>query len=469
VKAIVVKLKNMNPTHSINEIPEQIRGESLIRVSGLDHDVNGTAGAAPKPGDGAASGPFFNADDDELAKWIKSGGNIGVASQGDLVLIDIDDIEEWNSRVDVDLVDTFTVRSGGGGRHLYYRCEEWGDGASLRKDNEEIFSIRAQNSFVVAPPSIHHTTGEQYIVEKDEPIQTIHSAALNRLYEIANPSEKQPEQGGSGGGSSGDGGPAPRCSGCSVPNEYPNRTISIGELKSWVDGNDLPDQYNWDHKGQGTNDDESAADYILCKCMAESGASVESIKATMDKHRIDGSKWHRRGEEYHNYTIENAIQKAVEDTYVDFSDTADMGPNGSERRKTEEFGGSRTLQGGEQTMSQSDSEYSRIETVTAVESDDPEEGDNVVRAMIAQIVDTEDTYQFAQVLGGTIETDETFGPSPNWQTDQNGQDKTRTIGSADPDYLRLVGDALNELADKIEDSEVDVNADAEAAEVEADD
>jgi hypothetical protein len=117
----------------------------------------------------------------------------------------------------------------------------------------------------------------------------------------------------------------------------------------------------------------------------------------------------------------------------------------------------------------SNSEYSRIETVTAVESDDPEEGDNVVRAMIAQIVDTEDTYQFAQVLGGTIETDETFGPSPNWQTDQNGQDKTRTIGSADPDYLRLVGDALNELADKIEDSEVDVNADAEAAEVEADD
>jgi hypothetical protein len=464
----------MNPTHrSTDDIPEQIRDEPLIRVSGLDHDINGRAGAAPKPGDGAANGPFFNAESNELAEWIGGGGNVGVASQDDLVLIDIDDVDEWDDRVDVDLVDTFTVKSGGGGRHLYYRCEEWKDGASLREDGEEIFSIRAQNSFVVAPPSVHHSTGNQYVVEKDIPIKTIHSAVLNRLYEIASPSGKQPEgqpeQGGSGGGgSSGDGGPAPRCSGCSVPNEYPNRTISIGELKSWVDGNDLPDQYNWDHKGQGTNDDESAADYILCKCMAESGASVESIKATMDKHRIDGSKWHRRGEEYHNYTIENAIQKAVEDTYVDFSDTADMGPNGSERRKTEDAGGSQHLTGGEQTMP-SNSEYSRIETVTAVESDDPEEGDDVVRAMIARIVDSEDTYEFAQILAGTIETDETFGASPNWQTDQDGQDKTRTVGSADPDYLRLVGNALNELADEIEKSEVDVDADAEAVDAEADD
>lgn len=461
----------MNPDHrSADDIPEQIRHKPLIRVSSPDHDVNGKAGAAPKPGDGAANGPFFDADSDELTEWIKDGGNIGVASQGDLVLIDIDDIEEWNSRVDVDLVDTFTVRSGGGGRHLYYRCEEWEAGASLREDGEEIFSIRAQNSFIIAPPSIHHTTGKQYIVEKDEPIETIHSAALSRLYEIANPSEKQPtaqpEQG--SGGSSGDGGPAPRCSGCSVPDEYPNRSISTGKLKSWVDGNDLPDQYNWDHKGQGANDDESAADYILCKCMAESGASADSIKAAMDKYRIDGSKWHRRGEKYHNYTIENAIQKAVKDTYIDFSETADMGSREPERRKTEDAGGSQHLTGGEQTMP-SNSEYSRIETVTAVESDDPEEGDDVVRAMIARIVDSEDTYEFAQILAGTIETDETFGASPNWQTDQDGQDKTRTVGSADPDYLRLVGNALNELADEIEASEVDVDADAEAVDAEADD
>lgn len=203
----------MNPTYrSTDDIPEQIYNEPLIRVSGPDHDIKGKAGAAPKPGEGAANGPFFNADSDELAKWIKSGGNIGVASQDNLVLIDIDDVDEWNGRVDVDLVDTFTVKSGGGGLHLYYRCDSWTKGASLRKDSKEIFSIRAQNSFVVAPPSVHHSTGDQYVVEKGIPIETIHSAALNRLYETANPSEKQPEQVSSGGngGSSGDGGdPAP--------------------------------------------------------------------------------------------------------------------------------------------------------------------------------------------------------------------------------------------------------------------
>ena len=343
------------------------------------------------------------------------------------------------------LPPTFTVVSGGQGwgEHLYYRCSD-ADIQSKWSDPEG--SVRVKNWHCVGPGSKHSETGKMYEIKSDEPIAEVTIDDLRAaISELDTRSNRQPTRSGGGGdgGSSGDPPAAPRVGSSS---EYPSREVSVDTAYNWVAGNDLDNRFGRTDKSE--NGDESADDFVLCKCMAEAGIAAETIIETMNQHRTSGSKWHYRDRDYRLETVQNAINEAIKDSYVDFSDTADMGSGEPERRKTEEFGGSRTQQGGEQTMSQT--EYSQTETVTNTESDDPEDGERVVRAMVTRASDDEESYEFAQILTGTIETDETFGASPDWQTDGSGQNKTRTIGSTDPEYLRLVAESLNDLADEID-------------------
>ena len=63
------------------------------------------------------------------------------------------------------LPDTFTVRTGGGGQHVYFL---WPEGADVRNSQSKIapgLDIRGQGGYVVAPPSLH-ASGERYEVNE---------------------------------------------------------------------------------------------------------------------------------------------------------------------------------------------------------------------------------------------------------------------------------------------------------------
>jgi Bifunctional DNA primase/polymerase, N-terminal/AAA domain/Primase C terminal 1 (PriCT-1) len=90
--------------------------------------------------------------------------NIGIATGKGLLVIDIDpqnggSLEALNALVA--LPATATVRTGGGGLHLYFSYDPW---HRIRNSVSKLapgIDIRGENGYVVAPPSIH-ASGNRY-------------------------------------------------------------------------------------------------------------------------------------------------------------------------------------------------------------------------------------------------------------------------------------------------------------------
>jgi len=93
-------------------------------------------------------------------------GNLGiVAGFGNLVILDIDDPNLANL---YDKLNTFSVKTGSGGRHFYLLCEEsFQRSYYVLKDKKG--ELRCSNAQVVVPGSTH-PNGNKYVVHKDVPI-----------------------------------------------------------------------------------------------------------------------------------------------------------------------------------------------------------------------------------------------------------------------------------------------------------
>lgn len=96
-------------------------------------------------------------------------GNLGiVAGFGNLIILDIDDlnlIEEFDKKI-----NTFTVKTGSGGRHYYFYCKEKFQKSYYVLGNKQ-GELRCSNSQVVIPNSTH-PNGNQYVIQKDISITT---------------------------------------------------------------------------------------------------------------------------------------------------------------------------------------------------------------------------------------------------------------------------------------------------------
>ena len=94
-------------------------------------------------------------------------GNLGiVAGFGNLLILDIDDVKlapEFDKKL-----NTFTVKTGSGGRHYYIYCDEKFEKSYYVLGNKQ-GELRCTNAQVVVPGSIH-PNGNQYEVLNDVPI-----------------------------------------------------------------------------------------------------------------------------------------------------------------------------------------------------------------------------------------------------------------------------------------------------------
>jgi len=398
-------------------IPEQLREYNrLIRLE--------TESKAPTI---SPEGPFYRADDDDLQSWIQSGGNVGL-NLGELVALDVDS-DTFRKTANKLLPETFTVRSGSGGEHRYYRSE-WSGNRQFSDNERDLGSIRSGNWYVVIPPSIH-PNGEPYEVLRDIPIQPVPKAQINDfLSEIESETAGKTSQHG-GAAAAGRVGGIP-----AIPSEYPNQPAEWSTLKKWLSQNGMLKSLN-----KTASRDWSGLEFKVAKCLAEGGFSEMAISDALDRLHHN-SKWHSRGLGYRKRTVRNAIVAAVEDPYIDYSNTGDMTGNTVESRKTESGVKDTGLKGGENMT-----DFTEKESVLAKESND--EGSTAVKAVKIEGYDPDDdsNFDFVSIRKGNLRERETADGDTALVVDIDDTNG-KSIGAADD--LDVVIDALEQLKAELE-------------------
>jgi hypothetical protein len=181
-------------------------------------------------------------------------------------------------------------------------------------------------------------------------------------------------------------------------------------------------------------------EFKICKCLAEGGFSEASISDALDRLHHN-SKWHSRGSDYKTRTVRNAITAAVNDPYVDFSETGDMTGNTVESRKTDSGGTSPRKEGGEFDMV----DFNEKESVLAKESND--EGSTAVKAVKVEGHDGSDSFEFVSLRKGNLRERETADGDRALVVDIDDTNG-KSVGS--PDDLDVVIDSLKQLQDELE-------------------
>jgi len=376
------------------------------------------------------------------------GGNYGVVCLDDneILVWDIDS-EEFRDVLDETLPDTLTVESGGSGvgEHRYYRCRDFATNTSWTSPEG---SIRSRNWHTVGPGSVHPDTGSEYRILHNREIATVTVDDLSTT--MSKLSSREDGGGGGAGGSSGGGGGGlhgtKKAEDLDI--EPTTETLrSLGFINSESRRREIAKVFDHQHPPRHVR--VWAGGFLHSVC-GLTRSQLEKLLREQAGWATDGNRIKTEVRSLIQSSINN--RRADESVNLDrYLGPDDMDGNTSESRKTESGDTSAGSQGGDSSMTET--QYNTSNEVTVVEGDEPTDGDYCVRATVTKAIENGggDTYEFSQILAGRIEEDSTFGTSPSWQTDQDGLDNTRTIGSGDPDYLRTVAKALEQLADEIED------------------
>ena len=126
--------------------------------------------------------------------------NVGIVTgpASGIIVVDIDNkIVEGTQMTGVDIwnqvmgllnldVKTYTVMTGSGGYHFYFRYE--GDAVTLRSApiSRHSVDIKTLGGQVVAPGSTHPETGKEYIIVNDVPISTMPPSLADYFFRIQN-------------------------------------------------------------------------------------------------------------------------------------------------------------------------------------------------------------------------------------------------------------------------------------------
>jgi len=128
---------------------------------------------------------------DQVKAHIKNNHNYGVAcGYNSTLIIDIDQDDELGVsakenylNISEFLPDTFTVKTPGGGYHIYLECDDWGHGSSKinNEEGDHVGEIRFFGNQTIGPNSIHPDTLKPYEVYKDVPIEKISAKEIKAI------------------------------------------------------------------------------------------------------------------------------------------------------------------------------------------------------------------------------------------------------------------------------------------------
>ena len=140
------------------------------------------------------------ASQETIQEWSKAGllRNIGLVCgpvSGNLVVLDLDGAAGYPAFAASfpHLADTYTVATGGGmGRHVYFRVEQMPPSVKAMSTPIGNLELCGEGRQVVAPPSVHPTTGQSYRVENAcDVLQVPDLDELVRWIEAFKPREHQ--------------------------------------------------------------------------------------------------------------------------------------------------------------------------------------------------------------------------------------------------------------------------------------
>ncbi|ESS06498.1 MAG: Bifunctional DNA primase/polymerase [uncultured archaeon A07HB70] len=132
----------------------------------------------------------------EIQQWVRSGGNYGIVpkSDNDLVILDSDS-RQFSELVDENLPETFTVQTGSGSDHYFYRSK-FSENTSLKIDGAEFGSVRSENWHVVGPNSVHPETGQEYRVTNETGLTWVPESDLTQFCRVLEAEISSREAGG---------------------------------------------------------------------------------------------------------------------------------------------------------------------------------------------------------------------------------------------------------------------------------
>ena len=137
-------------------------------------------------------------DEEKINVWFGNAQthNVGIATgrTSDLIVLDIDPRHGGDFSLEAledahgELPQTVEVKTGGGGRHLYFQFPE---GIEIKNGSNVLgpgLDIKSTGGYVIAPPSIHPDTGQPYAWEwsgdpEEVPIALLPDWLLKRLSE----------------------------------------------------------------------------------------------------------------------------------------------------------------------------------------------------------------------------------------------------------------------------------------------
>ena len=416
-------------------IPAQLRTQPLIRVCRPEcksHQECTHAGKRPVT---STNNPRPIG---EIRNWIRSGGNYGVVPKADNDLIVLDSDSQIFTELAQDLPETYTVKTGSGNYHFYF-YSEFNSNKSFKTQSSEFGSIRADNWHTVGANSVHPDTGEKYQTAIDTEINILSESDISQfINSLENRLESQSSREDGGGGGSAAVFTTKTAEDLEIePTEQTLRTL--GFINSDSKRTQIAKVFDSEHPERQIRVWACSFLYSVVGLTQEQIEKLlrESAEWAYDDNRIE-------------IEIKSLVQNSINNSKADESvnlgryiDTGDMSSNELESRKTESSGieGSR-LKGGEKTMS--------TDWNTEVIA---QNGSAVVQAGEEHINPDNpdmDSWDTISLLFGSVSEDENFGEYPEWDMNQYGSAATKQLGGKSPKELRLAAEALEKLADELE-------------------
>ena len=416
-------------------IPEQLITQPLIRVCRPEcRSHNDCSGAGKRPVTSTNNPRPIG----EIRNWIRSGGNYGVVPKADNDLIVLDSDSQIFTELAQDLPETYTVKTGSGNYHFYF-YSEFNSNKSFKTQSSEFGSIRADNWHTVGVGSVHPDTGEEYQTAIDTELNILSESDVQEfINSLENRLESQSSREDGGGGGGGSVFTDKKAEDLKIePTKQTLRTL--GFINSDSKRTQIAKVFDSEHP-------ERQIRVWACSFLY---SVVGLTQKQIEKLLKESAEWaydDNRIEIEIKSLVQNSINNSKADESVNlgrYIDTGDMSSNELESRKTESSGieGSR-LKGGEKTMSTDWNTEVIAQNGSAVcqageEHINPDNPDM-------------DAWDTISLLFGSVSEDENFGEYPEWDMNQYGSAATKQLGGKSPKELRLAAEALEKLADELE-------------------
>lgn len=123
----------------------------------------------------------YKFNDKNFIAWLDAGNSYGVCGgYGKLLVVDFDD-PTFEEEFIPKLPDTFTIKTGGGGKHLYYFVDDAASFKILGKEKNTLADIQGRGKQVIGAGSLH-PSGKYYEVVEDVPIASITLKSLKIIF-----------------------------------------------------------------------------------------------------------------------------------------------------------------------------------------------------------------------------------------------------------------------------------------------